>query len=58
MGYDGCGRAKLRVRCGNCLENDNAGGDVERAGGLIAQQHLRTLRNSAGNGDALLFTAG
>ena len=47
-----------RVDARERLEHDDAGGDVERAGRLVAEQHRRPLGDRARDGDALLLAAG
>ena len=52
---DGQG-AEFAVDALHGLQNGDAGGDVERAGGLVAEQDLGFFRDGAGDGHALLFT--
>ncbi len=47
-----------RVDPGDDLEHDLAGRIVERAGRLVAEQHVGTLGDRAGDRDALLLAAG
>ena len=54
---DDGGGAELGVDARERLEHDDAGGDVERAGRLVAQQHRRALGDGAGDRDALLLAA-
>ena len=46
------------MTCCDRLEHDDAGGDVERAGRLVAEQHFGPLGDRAGDRDALLLAAG
>ena len=46
-----------RLTCSMRLEHQDAGVAVERAGGLVAQQHVRALGDGARDGDALLLAA-
>src|SRR5471032_2467567 len=48
-------RAELAVDVFDGLEHRDAGADIECAGGLVAQEHGRTLRDGPGNGHALLL---
>ena len=50
--------AKLLVDVLDQLQDGMGGVGVQRAGGLIAQQHLGVRCQRAGNGNALLLTAG
>ena len=54
--HDGRG-PELAVDALERLEDHNAGGDVERAGRLVTQEHVRPLRDRAGDRDALLLAA-
>jgi hypothetical protein len=51
------GGAQLAVDALDHLQHQLAGGVVQRAGGLVAQQHLRALDDGAGDGHALLLAA-
>ena len=55
---DDGGGAELRVHARERLEHDDAGGDVERAGRLVAEQHRGPLGDRARDRDALLLAAG
>ena len=55
---DDRGGAELAVDALERLEHDDAGRDVERAGRLVAQQHVGPLGDRARDGDALLLAAG
>ena len=50
-------RAQLGVHLRQRLEHDDARGDVQRAGRLVAQQNGRPLRDRASDRDPLLFAA-
>ena len=52
------GGAELGVDPRDHLEHQLAGLVVERAGGLVAQQHVGALGDGARDGDALLLAAG
>ena len=52
------GRAELAVHALDDLEHDAAGGEVERAGRLVAQKQRRALGDGARDGHALLLAAG
>ncbi len=54
---DDRGRAKLGVDLRQRFEHDDAGGDIERAGRLVAQEHRRPLGDGTRNGHALLLAA-
>ena len=54
---DGRG-AELTVDRRERIEHDDARGDVERAGRLVAQQHVGPLGDGARDGHALLLAAG
>ena len=58
MGNDDGSRAGLPVGFVQCLEHQNAGGGIESAGWLVAQEYIRSFGNGPGNGNALLFTTG
>ena len=58
VGDDDGRRAELAVDALDRLEHDDAGRDVERAGRLVAQQHVGPLGDRARDGDALLLAAG
>ena len=47
-----------RFTCADHLEHAHAGAEVERAGGLVAQQDVRPLGDGARDGHALLLAAG
>jgi hypothetical protein len=51
-------RAELAVDPRDGLENDDPGGDVQRAGGLVAEQDVGAFGDGPGDGDSLLFAAG
>ena len=55
--HDG-GGAELAVDAGDRLEHDDAGVVVERAGRLVAQQHVGPLGDGARDRDPLLLAAG
>ena len=52
------GGAELAVDPRQRLEHADAGAAVERAGRLVAQQHVGALGDGARDGDALLLAAG
>ena len=58
VGDDDGGRAELRLTRAMHFEHHLAGDVVERAGRLVAQQHVGPLGDGAGDGDALLLAAG
>src|SRR5690606_23298817 len=58
VGDDGGEGAEFAVDAGEGFEDEDAGGDVEGAGGLIAEQDAGALGDGAGDGDALLLAAG
>ena len=58
MGHDHHGGAFLTAHVLQNLQDLLAGVVVQRAGRLVAQQDLRILRHSSGDGHTLLFTAG
>ena len=58
VGDDDADGAELAVDALDRLQHHDAGGDVERAGGLVAEQHVRPLGDGAGDGHALLLAAG
>src|ERR1051325_8120398 len=49
------GGVNLRVHALEHLQRENAGGEVERAGGLVAQEEGGTLGNRTRDGHALLL---
>jgi len=55
--HDGEG-AEFAIDTLDCFENEDAGFNIERAGGFIAEQDIGTLGDGTGDGDALLFAAG
>ena len=57
VGDDDGRRAELAVDAFERLEDDDAGRDVERAGRLVAEQHVRPLGDGAGDRHALLLAA-
>src|SRR5690625_32000 len=57
VGDDGRGRPQLFVHALERLEHDDARRRIERAGGLVAQQHRRAPCDGTGDGDALLLPA-
>lgn len=58
VGDDDGEGAEFAVGALDGFEDDDAGLDVESAGGFVAQQHGRAFGDGASDGDALLFTAG
>ena len=50
--------AELAIDALDRLQHDDAGLHVERAGRLVAEEHLGPLGDGAGDGDALLLAAG
>ena len=51
-------RAEFAIHALDRFEHDDAGADVERAGGFIAEEHFGAFRDRARDGHALLFAAG
>ena len=51
-------RAEFAVRALDGFEHDDAGLHVERASRFVAEQDFRAFGDGAGDGDALLLTAG
>src|SRR5688572_10305832 len=58
VGDHGRGRAQLTVHLVDRLQHQPPGLDVERAGGLVAEEHVGPLRDGAGDGHPLLLAAG
>jgi hypothetical protein len=50
-------RPELAINAFDGLQDHDARGDIEGAGRLVTQQNIRTLRDGAGDGDALLLTS-
>src|SRR5690606_36880486 len=58
VGDDGGGRIGLAVDALEDLQNAFPGLEIERAGRLVAEQHVRAFRYRAGDGHALLLSSG
>ncbi|MFM1942992.1 MAG: hypothetical protein RI897_1974 [Verrucomicrobiota bacterium] len=58
MSDDDCQCAEFAVDALDGFEDDDTGADVEGAGGFIAEEDFGAFSDGAGDGDALLFTAG
>ena len=58
VGDDYDGHAQLLVDLLEQIQNMAGGVGIQRGGGLVAEQHLRIHRQRAGDGHALLLTAG